>query len=135
MAVSAPTNEYLLLMRGGATWNNGLSPREVQEGLEAMMAWLEDLRARGLLTAGQPLAENGAVVHSADQVVMDGPFIESKEAVGGYLMLQAASLEEAMAAAQLCPVLKHGMIIEVRPIVSNCTMAEANDMDMCQVVR
>lgn len=129
MALSA-TNEYLLLMRG-TTWDTDLSPQETQDGLQAMMAWLDDLRNRGILTSGQPLSHGGGVVKS-EGTVIDGPFIESKEAVGGYLMLNCATFEEALAAAQACPVLKHGLFIEVRPIVSNCEMAEEHEINMAQ---
>ncbi len=131
MAGALATNEYLFLMRG-ATWDKGLSPNEVQAGLEAMGSWLDDLRERGLLKSGQPLSGEGRVVSDA---ISDGPFVETKEAVGGYLLIQAASLEEATQAAQICPVLKYGLVIEVRPILSDCHMIEAYDLDLSMTAR
>ena len=112
-------NEFLFLMRG-ADWDKGLSPHEAQTGMEAMLSWLDDLTQRGLLQGGQPLDFKGTVVRSKDDVVMDGPYIESKEAVGGYLLIHAKSHEEALEAARSCPVLKFGLVIEVRPTLVNC---------------
>ena len=129
--MAAATHEYLLLMRG-ANWDKGLSPQDVQDGLEAMGSWLDDLKARGLLKGGQPLAGDGGVVSHA---VMDGPFVETKEAVGGYLLLEAASLEQAMEAARACPVLKHGLFIEVRPIISDCHMISEYGLDLSMTNR
>jgi hypothetical protein len=124
--MASATSEYLFLMRG-ANWDKGMSPNDVQNGLEAMGVWLDGLKSRGLLKGGQPLAGDGGVVSHA---VMDGPFVETKEAVGGYLLIEATSLEEAMEAARACPVLQHGLFIEVRPIISDCHMIAEYGLDM-----
>lgn len=129
--MAAATHEYLFLMRG-ANWDKGLSPQDVQDGLEAMGSWLDDLKARGLLKGGQPLAGDGGVVSHA---VMDGPFVETKEAVGGYLLVEAASFDQAMEAARACPVLKHGLFIEVRPIISDCHMISEYGLDLSMTNR
>lgn len=123
MSTPAATGEFLFLMRG-TEWGGNLSPREVQESMEAMGAWIDDLKARGILKAGQPLATMGTVVSERQGSVMDGPFVESKEAVGGYLLLQTETFEEAVQAARDCPVLKHGLYIEVRPMLAFCSMME-----------
>jgi hypothetical protein len=52
--------------------------------------------------------------------VTDGPFAETKEAIGGYVKLMVASREEATAIAQTHPGLTHGLIIEVREMASGC---------------
>lgn len=54
---------------------------------------------------------------------MDGPFAESKEAIGGYFLLQVSE-EEALEIAKECPALKHGVTVEVRPIVDQCASME-----------
>jgi hypothetical protein len=56
------------------------------------------------------------------RVVSDGPFAESKEAIGGYFLLAVDSLEEAVAIAQTSPALEYGTKIEVRPIADECPM-------------
>jgi hypothetical protein len=52
--------------------------------------------------------------------VADGPFAESKEAIGGYLLLQADHLNEAVEIARSNPMLEYGVIIEVRPVLAEC---------------
>ena len=54
--------------------------------------------------------------------VTDGPFAESKEAVGGYLVLDVETIEEAIAIAQSSPGLAYGGAIEVRPVAEECPL-------------
>jgi hypothetical protein len=56
--------------------------------------------------------------------VADGPFVESKEAIGGYFYLQVADEAEAVAIAQQCPGLDYGAIVEVRPVADMCAVRE-----------
>ena len=56
--------------------------------------------------------------------MVDGPFAESKEAVGGYLVLQADNLNEAVEIARSTPMLKYGITVEVRPILAECPIFE-----------
>lgn len=123
MSLPIPDNEFLFLMRG-ADWDKGISAQEAQQGMEQMLAWLNDLTERGLMRGGQPLAFKGAVVREADGVVTDGPYAESKEAVGGYLLIHAETYQEALEAARACPVLKYGLQIEVRPTLLNCEIMD-----------
>lgn len=120
MAAQKETKTFLLLIKGG-DWSEGLSPEETQRIMEEAMAWFEGLEAKGMMKDGSPLDGTGHVV-SADSrgVVSDGPFVETKEAVGGYLMLEAESIEEVIAAARTSPVLKHGMVAEIRPVLEEC---------------
>jgi hypothetical protein len=57
-------------------------------------------------------------------VVLDGPFVEAKEVVGGYIVVRARSLEDATAIAQHCPILEHGITIDVREMVDECSIAQ-----------
>jgi hypothetical protein len=67
------------------------------------------------------LGEEGRTVSGKKgRSVADGPFAESKEAVGGYLIVQASDLEEAVAVAKGYPCLDYGGIVEVRPVVEEC---------------
>ncbi|HWD20663.1 MAG TPA: YciI family protein, partial [Verrucomicrobiae bacterium] len=66
-------------------------------------------------------AEGKLVSGKGGRVVADGPFAESKEAIGGYFLLQVKSLDEAVAIAQDCPGLAHGVKVEVRPVASVCS--------------
>src|SRR5256885_7321192 len=109
-------NEYMLLFRG-TDWHRGLSPEETQKVMGQWKSWFEGLTHEGKIKAGQPLEPQGKIVSGKKgRIVADGPFAESKEAIGGYFLLQVDSLEKAVAIAQQCPGLEHGAIVEVRPV-------------------
>ena len=98
-----------------------MSPAEMQQTMSRFLAWFERLSADGTLKAGQPLAEDARIVSGKNgRTVMDGPFAESKEAVGGYFLVSAATLDEAVEIAQQCPMLEFGVDVEVRPIAADC---------------
>ncbi len=113
-------NEYLLLFRG-SQWDKGLSPEQLQKTLDQFMGWFERLKQQGKVKGGQPLERTGKIVSGKNgRTVADGPFAESKEAIGGYFMLLANDLDEAVAIARECPVLEFGSTVEVRPIAEEC---------------
>ena len=77
------TSDYLLLFRG-TNWHKGLSPAEIQRVMTQWRAWFNGLEAAGKVKGGLPLMNEGKIVSGADgRFVVDGPFAESKEAVGG----------------------------------------------------
>jgi hypothetical protein len=79
-----------------------------------------DLRARGQLLGGEelcPVATATSVrVREGDTIVSDGPFTETKEALGGFYLIEAESLDEAIEWASRIPAAKRGTI-EIRPLV------------------
>ena len=122
-------NEYLLLFRG-SNWDKGLSPEELQKVMGQFMGWFERLNQEGTLKAGQPLERQGKIVSGKNgRTVADGPFAESKEAIGGYFLLQGVDEDEAVAIAKQCPILEYGSTVEVRPVAEQCaTMKRVNEM-------
>jgi hypothetical protein len=126
--MNTPTNstaDYILLFRG-PDWDAGLSPDETEQVMGRVKAWLEGLQARGLVKGGQPLGRTGRMVsgQSGRRTVADGPFAESKEAVGGYLVVQVNNIEEAVAIARACPTLDYNISIEVRPVLEECPISQ-----------
>jgi hypothetical protein len=120
MSPETKTSEYLLLIRGN-NWEESLSPDEIQASMERFMRWMDGLTAAGKLKGAQPLQEVGKTVSGkSGRTVADGPFAESKEAIGGYFLLQLDTFEEAVQAAQACPLLDYGATMEVRPIAAFC---------------
>ena len=110
----------MLLFRG-PHWDQGLSTDELQKTMDDVMAWFEGLNQRGTVKGAQPLSAQGRTISGANgRFVVDGPFTETKEAVGGYLVLQADSLEEAVEVARTNPALRYGIGVEVRPILAEC---------------
>lgn len=119
MITPTHTNGHLLIFRGTA-WHKGLSPEEIQSVMTRWNDWFEGLRQQGKIVAGNPLENEGRVVTAKSGSISDGPFAESKEAIGGYFLLTVETTEEAVEIAKLCPALQHGIIVEVRPIAPAC---------------
>ena len=120
MSVQTTTSEYMLLFRG-TDWDKDLSPEQIQKVMTQWATWLERLTQEGKVKAAQPLANEGKIVSwKRGQTVADGPFAESKEAIGGYFLLRV-SLDEAIEIAKQCPALKYGVNVEVRPIIDQCS--------------
>jgi hypothetical protein len=67
----------------------------------------------------------GKIVHGPHgRFVTEGRFADSKEAVGGYFLITASSLDEAVAIAKRCPGLEHGAVVEIRPVALQCAAEE-----------
>ena len=114
----------MLLFRG-PYWDKGLSAEELQHTIDKVIAWFEGLNERGKVKASQPLSAQGRTISGANgRFVVDGPFTETKEAVGGYLVLQAGSLDEAVEIARSMPTLRYGISVEVRPILAECPVLQ-----------
>lgn len=121
MTTPARTPHLLLFRNTGPETHEHLSPDERQQLVARWNAWYENLRATGKAVDGRPLELDSRVVSGAGGArVTDGPFSEAKEAVGGYVMLMVADLDEATAIARAHPGLEHGLIIEVRPVAEAC---------------
>jgi hypothetical protein len=117
-------DKYMLLFRGNA-WQKGLSPEEMQQVGNQWMVWFKKLTEQGKALAGNPLEPEGKMVSGKNgRVVADGPFAESKEAIGGYFLLNVKDLDEAVAIAKECPGLAHGAVVEVRPLAEECPLVE-----------
>jgi len=124
-----PTH-YMLLFKGNA-WHKGLSPEEMQQVAAHWMDWFKGLLANGKAVGGNPLEGEGKLVSGKHgRVVADGPFAESKEAVGGYFLLKVSTMEEALEIARQCPGLPHGAVVEVRPVAGECPVGAEAEMQL-----
>ena len=117
----SPLSQYLLLFRG-TDWPLELSPAATEEIMNRANAWFEGLFNAGKALGAQPLGAAGATVSWRNGTISDGPFVESKESVGGYLMLAVDSFDEAMAIARQNPLIPYGLQVEVRPISDECPL-------------
>ncbi|HEX9048371.1 MAG TPA: YciI family protein [Verrucomicrobiae bacterium] len=117
----APNKDGYLLLFRGTEWYKQIFREELQQVINQNKAWLERLAADGKMKAGQPLDRKGVIVSGPNgRHVSDGPFAESKEIIGGYLLIDVETFEEAVAIAQTCPTLAYGSSIEVRPLTDEC---------------
>jgi hypothetical protein len=110
----ASTSEYMVISRG--QWDKDLSPEEIQGAIDRFYVWRDRLVEEGKMRSGQRLAREGKIV--SKNAVRDGPFSETKEVIGGYWFMLAASLEEAAKLVAENPCLACGLVCEVRPTVT-----------------
>src|SRR5262245_25315635 len=115
-------NGYILLKRRDERYKR-LSHAELRKLMNQNKAWIERLTAQGKAKPGRALERRGAIVSGTNgRFVTDGPFAESKEAVGGYLVLDVETMDEAITIAQSSPGLAYGGSIEVRPVADECPL-------------
>lgn len=116
------SSPYLLFFRNtGPETHQHLSPSQRQQLVTRWNAWYENLASQGKAVEGQPLERETRVVSgTGGSRVMDGPFAEAKEAIGGYVKLMVSGLEEATEIARQHPGLEYGLIIEVRSMMGVC---------------
>jgi len=110
--------QYVLMFVGSDEWRETSSKEEIQRGYAAVGKWWDELSKKGVLKGGEELAKGPGMATTVRRVngqmkVFDGPFIESKEQVGGFAMIEATDLDAAIAIAKSWP----GGDVEVRPIV------------------
>lgn len=112
--------EYVLIMRhedGGKV----ASPEQIQEWMKMTMDWLDGIAAKGkLVSNGNGLSFDDARVVWPNNLVTNGPFGDIKETIGGYVIVRAESVEEAVEFAKGSPVLMgEGNSMEVRRIAKH----------------
>ncbi len=105
---------FLYVFRGGTSV--GASPQQMQEQLQKWGAWIQQLSKTGNFKAGEPLEAEGKVIKGRKKVVTDGPYAEAKDLVGGYLLISAQNLDEAVELSRGCPIFDSDGSVEVRPI-------------------
>jgi hypothetical protein len=116
-----PPSAYMLLFRNTGPDNyRHMSPDQRQEIITRWNNWFDGLVTAGKAIEGQPLEPETRVVSGATGRIVDGPFPEAKEAIGGYVTLIVGSMEEATEIAKQHPALAHGLVIEIRKLTPDC---------------
>lgn len=115
MKANSHMTKFLFIYRHTTEPYNKDSPEGMQEMYQRWQAWVaEGVQNGWMLDAGNGLSTEGCVVN-AKKAITDGPFIEAKELVGGYAIVQADNLASAAEFAKGCPILLMGGSVEVRP--------------------
>lgn len=111
-------NEFLLVFRADAADNAPApSPEALQARMQPWQDWMGGLAAQNkLVSHGNRLHSEGRVVKPGN-VITNGPFVEIKEAIGGYIIIRAESIDEAAELSKACPILNIGGNVEVRALV------------------
>ncbi|MEM6321352.1 MAG: YciI family protein, partial [Bacteroidota bacterium] len=92
------------------------SPQEIEAEIKKWQDWIGGIAAQGKFSSTNQLGYEGKTI-TPDGVVTDGPYAAIKEVIGGYVIVKAESLEEAIGMTKGCPVFEHGATVEVRNIM------------------
>ena len=110
-------SDYLFLIRNAGNPMEQMSPEQMQGHLDEWSEWMGGLAAEGRLISAKPLAQAARCVRK--EVVVDGPYAEAKDVVGGDLLVRCDSMEHAIEVARRCPVVALGSLVEVRETEPN----------------
>ena len=111
--------EFMLLLHENPSDFAGLSPEQIQKVIQEYTAWGDALRREERLVGSAKLKDEGGrhMTRREERTrVVDGPYVEAKEVLGGYFTVRAAGYDEAVRIAEGCPHLKYGGRIEVREV-------------------
>jgi hypothetical protein len=96
---------------------SSMSPEAMQAELEKWNTWIGGIAAQGKLVGSEALEQTGKIIRGAKHVISDGPYVEGKELVSGYLTLEATDMEEAIALSKGCPIYDIDGSVEVRKLM------------------
>jgi len=109
--------KFMLLFRGGDTHiHNAKDSKETMEYIQSWTTWMQGLGQQGKLTGGDPLKTTGKQVIGKNKIVTEGPYMEANVMVGGYLLVNAKDMEEAVEISKGCPIFLENGAVEIRPI-------------------
>jgi len=110
-------NEFVLIFRNDFQPEVKFSPDEMQAIMQQWQTWMGGMAAQGqLASSGNRLGGDGKTLRPGS-VITNGPYAEIKEMISGYIIVNAATIDEAAEIAKDCPILHVGGNVEVRDIV------------------
>lgn len=108
--------KFMLIFHGGQM--DGMSPEQMQAHMGKWFAWIEQLNKTEQYVAGEPLLPGGKLVSGKNgNAVTDGPYTEGKEVVGGYFIVNAKDMDEAVKIAKDCPDFEINGSVQVRQVM------------------
>ena len=108
--------EYLILIYEDESFYAQASPQQLDEVMQAHDRFPKQAADLGAsINGGNALKSTATATSIRGDVVTDGPFVETKEALGGFYLIEAADLDQALAVAKLVPAAAGG--VEVRPVM------------------
>ena len=119
--------EYMMLFRHEKNESSEAPPSEqMQTAMKQWQAWIKGIAANGNYSGTNRLLSEGKTIKPGNAIT-DGPYAEGKEVVGGYLIVKADSLDEAVEMAKSCPNIIYGGNVEVRSVMSIDTDINSNN--------
>ncbi|WP_298145739.1 YciI family protein [Flavobacterium sp.] len=108
--------KFMFLFRGGDTHISTANSQSAMDIIQTWNDWMQGLAEKGILAGGDALQVSGKHVKGSKKVVSDGPYAEGNEMVGGYLIVNAKDINDAVEISKGCPIFKEDGSLEVRPI-------------------
>ncbi len=108
--------EFMMIFRMAPMGDFQPTPEQMQESIKHWQDWIGSIAAQGKFVSTNQLSFTGKTLKPGG-VVTDGPYAEIKEIVGGYIIVKANDLDEALSLAQGCPILFVGGHVEVREVI------------------
>lgn len=96
--------QFMYLLRGGDEEVSKYSPEQMEAYMGEWNSWMGGLAQAGKLAGGLPLSREGKQLASKSAIATDGPFAEGKEVVGGYVIVKAENMDEAIEISRGCPI-------------------------------
>jgi hypothetical protein len=111
--------KFMYLFRSNPTAYRSMSPEQMQQTMKKWMDWKDTLQRDGhVQQLGERLDAAGKVVRGKFKTVTDGPYVEVKDYIQGYMLLEAKDMDQALELAKGCPILESDGTVEIRPFVS-----------------
>lgn len=108
-------NEFLLVIhRDLKSKDASPSPEQMQQAIKPFQDWIGGIAAQNKLVNPPKRWDADGRVVKQDNVVLNGPYAEIKESVGGLFLIRANDYDEAVEIAKGCPIIKWGAVVEVR---------------------
>ncbi len=108
--------KFMLIFHGGQI--NGASPEQMQSHMGKWMAWIDKLNKTQQYVSGEPLLPGGKIIMGkSGKTVTDGPYTEGKEVVGGFFIIKAKDMNEAVAISKDYPDFDAGGTVQVRQVM------------------
>lgn len=111
--------KFMYLFRTNPSAYQSMSPEQMQQTMKKWMDWKEALEKNGhIKQLGERLDGSGKVIRGKDKTVTDGPFVEVKDFIQGYMLVEAKDTDQALELAKGCPILDSDGTVEIRPFVA-----------------
>jgi hypothetical protein len=108
--------EFMMIFRSEKSERPTPSPEEMQQMVKVWQDWIGGIAAQGKFVSTNALGREGRTVN-AKGIVTDGPYAEVKEIVGGYIIIKADDLNDAVQLSEGCPTLATGGKVEIRSVM------------------
>ena len=108
--------EFMMIFRNAYQPAFKPTPEQMQESIKQWQDWIGGIAAQGKFVSTNRLSSEGKIL-KPNHIVVDGPYTEVKEIVGGYMVVKAPSFDDAFKLAEGCPILQVGGHVEVRVVI------------------